>query len=203
MTQKAAVKVTEGAKAALPWRKGIPWGWVLVEGIVMLGLGLFMVLAEAKARLAFGTVLSVALAVAGALQLLAAWKAKQAGDESPFGWIRGGIGFGVGLLMLILILASAISLQAARVLLGLGCLAYGGVGAYMLYLKRDAGIRLTEIISSTVFGLAGLLIIVTVLGGGLLATISTVVSVLLTLFGAFLVLWALVLRGQKKSAPVA
>jgi hypothetical protein len=203
MTEQQSSKVTESAKAALPWRKGIPWGWVLVEGILMLGLGLFMVLAEAQARLAFGVTLAVALGVSGALQLLAAWRAKQAGAGSLLGWIRGGIGLGIGLLAVILILANALSLQAARILLGVGCLAYGGLGGYMLYLKRQDGIRLPQILGSTFFVLIGLLLIIAAFGGGLLSTISVIASVLLMLFGAFLILWSLVLRREKKTAPVA
>jgi uncharacterized membrane protein HdeD (DUF308 family) len=203
MAEKQASKLTEGAKAALPWRKGIPWGWVLAEGIVMLGLGLFMVFAEAQARLLFGVILAIALGVSGALQLLAAWRAKQAGAESPFGWIRGGIGLGIGLLAFILILAGALSQQAGRILLGIGSVAYGGLGAYMLYLSRKEGIRLPAILSSTFFVLVGLLLIIAAFGGELFATIAGIVSVLLMLFGAFLILWSLVLRGQNKTAPVA
>jgi hypothetical protein len=56
----------------------------------------FHALAEAQAWLAFGVILSVALAVGGALQLLAAWRAKQAGSDSPPAWIRAGIGLGAG-----------------------------------------------------------------------------------------------------------
>jgi hypothetical protein len=203
MAEQPSSKLAQSAKAALPWRKGIPWGWVLAEGIVMLGLGLFMVLAQAQARLAFGVILAVALGVSGALQLLAAWRAKQAGTEAPLGWIRGGIGFGIGLLILILILVNALSLQTGRIVLGIGCLAYGGLGAYMLYLKRQDGFPLPTLLSSTLFGLVGLLLIIAAFGGGLVATITVVVSVVLLLFGAFLILWALVLRGQNKTAPVA
>jgi len=203
MAEQQSSKVTKSAKAALPWRKGIPWGWVLAEGIVMLGLGLFMVLAESQARLAFGVILAIALSVSGALQLLAAWRARQAGEKSPFGWIRGGIGLGIGLLAIILILANALSLQAGRVILGIGCLAYGGLGGYMLYLKRQEGIRLPQVLGSTFFVLIGLLLIIAAFGGGLLSTISVIATVLLMLFGAFLILWSLVLRGQNKTAPVA
>jgi uncharacterized membrane protein HdeD (DUF308 family) len=203
MAEKQASKLTESAKAALPWRKGIPWGWVLAEGIVMLGLGLFMVFAEAQTRLAFGIILAIALGVSGALQLLAAWRSKQAGAESPLGWIRGGIGLGIGLLALILILASALSLLAGRIILGIGALAYGGLGGYMLYLKRQEGVRLPEMLGSTFFVLIGLLLIIAAFGGGLMSTIAVVASVLLMLFGAFLILWSLVLRSQKKAAPVA
>ena len=203
MTEQQSSKVAEGAKAALPWRKGIPWGWVFVEGLLMLGIGLLMVLAQEQARVFFGVILAAALGISGALQLLAAWRAKQAGSPSRFGWIRGGVGFGVGLLMLILILANALSLQAGRIILGIGCLAYGGLGGYMLYLKRQDGVRLPEILSSTLFVLIGLLLIIAAVGGGLLSTISVIASVLLMLFGAFLILWSLVLRREKKTAPVA
>jgi uncharacterized membrane protein HdeD (DUF308 family) len=203
MAEQQSSKVTESAKAALPWRKGIPWFWILVEGILMLAIGLFMVLAQEQARVAFGVILAAALTISGALQLLAAWRAKQAGNESLFAWIRGGIGLGMGLLMLILILANALSLEAGRVLLGVGCLAYGGLGAYMVYLKRQDGIRLPEILSSTLFLLVGLLLIIAAFGGELLSTISVIASVVLLLFGAFLILWSLTLRRGKKTAPIA
>jgi hypothetical protein len=109
----------------------------------------------------------------------------------------------MGLLMLILILANALSLEAGRVLLGVGCLAYGGLGAYMVYLKRQDGIRLPEILSSTLFLLVGLLLIIAAFGGELLSTISVIASVVLLLFGAFLILWSLTLRRGKKTAPIA
>jgi hypothetical protein len=201
--QPVGKKVADGARAAAPWRKGIPWMWVLIEGIVMLALGLFMMFAEAQARLAFGVILSVALAVGGALQLLAAWRAKQAGSDATMAWVRGGVGLGFGLLMLILILASAVSLQAARIILGLGCLGYGGLGAYVIYLKRADGFRLAEILSSTVFALMGIMVAAAAFGGIVLSTLATGISLLLMLLGAFLILWSLVLRSQNKTAPVA
>ena len=73
----------------------------------------------------------------------------------------------------------------------------------MLYLKRVAGFLLPDILSSTIFALAGVLVIAAALGGGVLGMLATAVSVLLMLLGAFLILWAFVLRGQKKPAPVA
>jgi uncharacterized membrane protein HdeD (DUF308 family) len=72
MAEQQSSKVTESAKAALPWRKGLPWFWILVEGILMLAIGLFMVLAQEQARVAFGVILAAALTISGALQLLAA-----------------------------------------------------------------------------------------------------------------------------------
>ncbi|MGE5603514.1 MAG: hypothetical protein ACM30E_10705 [Nitrososphaerales archaeon] len=206
-------KVANGARAALPWRSGIPWSWVLAEGIVMLGLGLFMLFARAQTRLVFGVLVSIALAVGGGLQLLAAWRSQQAGvlsreagspsAERALAWVRGGIGLGVGLVMLVLILVNAVSLQAARVVLGLGCIGYGGVGGYMLYLKRADGFRIAEILSSTIFALVGILVIAAAFGGVVLGALAQGVSVLLLLLGAFLILWALVLRRQKQTAPVA
>jgi uncharacterized membrane protein HdeD (DUF308 family) len=201
--QPLGKKLADGARAAAPWRKGIPWMWVLIEGIVMLALGLIMLFAEAQTRLAFGVILSVALAIAGALQLLAAWRANQSGNNSTPGWVRGGVGLGFGLLMFILILLNAVSLQAARIILGLGCLGYGGAGAYIIYLKRAGGFRLTEILSSTIFVVMGILVAATAFGGVVLSTISTGISVLLMLLGAFLILWSLALRSHDETAPVA
>jgi uncharacterized membrane protein HdeD (DUF308 family) len=196
-------KLSDGARAAAPWRKGIPWIWVLIEGVLMLALGLFMMFAEARARLAFGVIVSIALAIGGAFQLLAAWRAKEAGSNSTPAWVRGGVGLGFGLLTFILILANAVSLQAARIILGLGCLGYGGAGAYIIYLKAADGFRLTEILSSSIFIVIGVLVVAAAFGGVVLSALATGISVLLMLLGAFLMLWSLALRGQNKTAPVA
>ena len=63
-------KVAKHAKAALPWRKGIAWWLVLIEGMVFLGVGLYMVIATEDTSDLLGKILAATLGVMGLAELI-------------------------------------------------------------------------------------------------------------------------------------
>ncbi len=203
MTAEIKSKMTEGAKQAAPWRKGIPWGIVLAEGIVLVAVGLFLLFAQDTARTVVGHIFAIVIGVTGGIQLYGALQAKQEGQLGELNTIRGAVGLGVGALILILFLFNVMTLQAGRIILGLGALAFGGIGLYLVYLTRASGVRIGPTISNAFWVLVGVLLLLAAIGGTLLATISQILNVALLLGGAFLIIWAFALKGNKQqSTPV-
>jgi uncharacterized membrane protein HdeD (DUF308 family) len=203
MTAEIKSKMSEGAKQAAPWRKGVHWGIVLAQGVVLVAVGLFLVFAEQAARTVVGHLLAGVIGVTGGIQLYGALKAKQDGRLGELNTIRGAIGLGVGALILILFLFNVMTLQMGRIILGLGALAFGGIGLYLTYLTRASGVRVGPIISNAFWVLIGVLLLLAAVGGTLLGTISQVLNVVLLLGGVFLIIWAFALKNSKQqSTPV-
>ena len=69
-------KVAKRAKAALPSRKGIAWWLVLIEGMVFLGVGLYMVIATEDTSDLLGKILAATLGVMGLAELIAALRVR-------------------------------------------------------------------------------------------------------------------------------
>jgi uncharacterized membrane protein HdeD (DUF308 family) len=202
MTAEVQKKVTQGAKQAAPWRKGIPWGIVLAEGIVLVLVGLFLLFAPATSRAVVGKILALVIGITGGIQLVGALRAKQEGQLGELNTIRGAVGLGAGALILILFIFNLMSLQAGRIVLGLGALAFGGIGLYLTYLTRESGIRAGPVIANGFWVLLGVLLLLDAIGGSFIASIGQMINVVLLLGGAFLIIWAIVVKNSKKPTPV-
>ena len=202
MTAQIKSKMTEGAKQAAPWRKGIHWGIVLAEGIVLVAVGLFMLFAEQAARTVVGHIFAILIGATGGIQLYGALKARQEGQLGELNTIRGAVGLGIGALILILFIFNVMTLQAGRIILGLGALAFGGIGLYLTYLTRESGVRAGPVIANAFWVLVGVLLLMAAIGGSLLALVGQIINIVLLLGGAFLIIWAFVIKNDKKPTPV-
>lgn len=203
MTAEVKSKATQGAKQAAPWRRGIPWGIVLAEGIVLLAVGLFLLFAPQQSARIVAEILAVVLGVTGAIQLIAALRAKQEGRLGELNTLRGALGLGVGALILFLLLINALSFQAGQIILGLGALAYGGIGLYLVYLTRESGVRLLPAIGNSLWVLFGALLLIGAAGSTLFTWVAQLINLVLLLGGLFLIVWAFVIRNGRKSTPVS
>lgn len=196
-------KTTQGIKQAAPWRKGIPWGIVLAEGIVLLAVGLFLLFAPRQSGRVVGQILAVVLGVTGAIQLITALRNKQEGRLGELNTVRGALGLGVGALILLLLLLDVLTFQAGQIILGLGSVAYGAIGLYLVYLTREGGLRPWPVIANSLWVLLGALMLIGAIGGALYQSVVQIINVLLLLGGAFLIIWSLVIKGSKKPTLVA
>jgi uncharacterized membrane protein HdeD (DUF308 family) len=203
MTAGMKSKATQGIKQATPWRQGIPWGVVLAEGIVLLAVGLFLLFAPRQSGRIVGQILAILLGVTGAIQLITAIRTKQEGQLGVLNTVRGALGLGVGAIILLLLLLNALTFQAGQIILGLGSLAYGAIGLYLVYLSRASGVRPWPVVANSLWILLGVLLLIGALGGALYQSVVQVIIVLLLLGGAFLIIWAFVIKGRKTSTPVA
>lgn len=126
MDEKAKDLVRVGA----PWRRGIFWSLVVIEGLVVLGIGAYMVWAASDARDIVRQLIAVVLLINSASL---AWNGlrNRAHPTAAFQALRGGIGLAIGVIVVLENWANYLSDDAARYILGLGLLAYGALGLFV------------------------------------------------------------------------
>ncbi len=144
----------ERAKAlalrSVPWREGVGWPIVAIEGIALLAVGLFMVFRPDDAGDVTRTLLGAALLVVSLQYIVNAFR-NPGHSFLPFQMLRGGIGATVGLLVAVqpLVSEAAFSAGAARIVLGVGLLVVGAIGLAGLLTARDADrVQIEAVISS-------------------------------------------------------
>ena len=108
--------------------------------------------------------------------------------------IHGVVGVAAALLAIVV---QFFSPGAALTVLGLGCLAYGGVGLYMLLDKKLTALRRLSFISTIFYLVLGALIILHALGVSTLAAILQLISLLLIAAGVILFFWSFILRNER------
>jgi len=194
MTNDIKSQVTQAAKGALPWRKGIAWWVVLLEGVALLALGLYVFFAKPTTAVILGWVVALSLLASGALSLYLSFQTAERTPVRQWTLIHGAVGVAAGLLAIVV---QFFSPGAAVTVLGLGCLAYGGVGLYMLLDKQLTALRRLSFISTIFYLVLGALIVLHALGVSTLATILQLVSLLLIAAGIILLFWGIILRNER------
>ncbi len=194
MTNDIKSQAKQAAKGALPWRKGIAWWVVLLEGVALLALGLYMFFAKPTTAVILGWVVALSLLASGALSLYFSLQVTERTPVRQWTLIHGAVGVAAGLLAIIV---QFFSPGAALTVLGLGCLAYGGVGLYMLLDKNLTALRRLSFISTIFYLVLGTLIVLHALGVGTLAIILQLISLLLIIAGIILLFWSLILRNER------
>jgi uncharacterized membrane protein HdeD (DUF308 family) len=184
-------------QSALPWQKGAAWWVVLLEGIILTGLGLYMFFARVSTYLLLGWVIALVLGVSGGLRVYLALKME--GDEKERRWIliHGAIGLIAALLVVIILLLGAALQTVGLTILGLGCLGYGGVGLYILLSQSSEDLRRLEWIGTIFFLVLGALMLLQVLGVGTLVTMIYLINLVILVGGVVLIIWAFILRNDR------
>ena len=138
------------ALRSVPWREGVGWPVVAVEGLALLAVGLFMGLRPDDAGDVTRTLLGAALLVMSLQQVINAFR-NPGHPFVPFQMLRGGIGATVGLLVALqpLLPETTFSGGAARVVLGVGLLVVGAIGLAGLLTARNADRVLIESVVSS------------------------------------------------------
>lgn len=196
MSNEVKSKLLETAKSAAPWRKGIAWWVVLLEGVALLALGLAMFFAQQTTHHVLGWIVALALAASGALSLYLSLNATHKDAARMWTLIHGAIGLAAGLLVILLLLFQSFLEGPGLTILGLGCLAYGGVGLYILADRKLSSLRRLSFISTLLYLALGVVILLQALGVGLLATKLQIVNLLVVTAGVILIFWGLILRNE-------
>ena len=194
MTNDLKSQLTSSAKGVLPWRKGVAWWVVLLQGLALLALGLYMFFAHPTTAVILGWVVALSLLASGVLSLYLSLQATERTPVRQWTLIHGAVGVAAGLLAIVI---QFVSPGAALAVLGLGCLAYGGVGLYLLVDKNLTPLRRLSFIGTLFYLVLGALITLHVLGVGTLATVLQIVSLMLITAGIILFFWGIILRNER------
>ena len=194
MTNDLKSQLTSSAKGVLPWRKGVAWWVVLLQGVVLLALGLYVFFARPTTAVILGWVVALSLLASGVLSLYLSLQATERTPVRQWTLIHGAVGVAAGLLAIVI---QFVSPGAALTVLGLGCLAYGGVGLYLLLDKNLTPLRRLSLIGTLFYLVLGALISLHVLGVGTLATVLQIVSLMLITAGIILFFWGIILRNER------
>jgi uncharacterized membrane protein HdeD (DUF308 family) len=125
-----------------PWRKGLGWPILAIEGAVALGIGIYILVATDDARDIIRQLIAVVLLIQAFLHTMAGFRNREL-PVAPFHVLRGGIGMTVGVIVLLENFSDYLNVDAARFILGLGLIAYGAIGIVTIWVEReDRGLRL-------------------------------------------------------------
>lgn len=127
------------AREHAPWSSGTPW-WVMgIEGVVLVLIGLYFLLAPASASGLLIQLIAAVVLIQALLQIIAALRAAPAGVD-PYSMLQTGIAATVGLIVVLRgMLMPTLDLTAARDILGWGLIAYALVGVAGSLLHRGEG----------------------------------------------------------------
>ncbi|MGH2533530.1 MAG: DUF308 domain-containing protein [Thermomicrobiales bacterium] len=134
MSNRLATTLQQG----LPWRKGIPWGLVVVQGVLILGIGLFLLLRPDAARTTIRGLIGAFLIFSSVLGIGAGLRESTRNlPMSPYRLLRGGIGLIVGVLVVLQPVFDYIDDDAARTILAVGLTLWGLIGLYAAFATHD------------------------------------------------------------------
>lgn len=132
MQNRARSSAHDIAAEVAPWRKGIPWYLVVIEGVIALAIGLYFVFDTDAAQSTIRRLIALALIVISAVDI---WNGFAANRDpvrrdpmTPFRLVRGGIGVTVGIIAVSATRWGWMTEEHIREALGFGLLAYGLIG---------------------------------------------------------------------------
>lgn len=189
-------RVTDAARGAAPWRRGIPWWIVLGEGVILVALGLYMLFAGSSANTLLGWGVALALLAGGALSVYLSLQATRQSPAQRWTMIHGLVGVIGGGLLILLQLFNVLTPRLGVTLLGVGCLAYGLVGLYMLVEKNLLAVRRLSVVETVIFLTLGGLLLLQALGVGALATMLQLINLVILTGGVALIIWGFALRNS-------
>jgi uncharacterized membrane protein HdeD (DUF308 family) len=125
-----------GADGITPWRGRVAWWVVLVEGIIALVVGLYVLVEPQQASTWLAQLIGVYLLVNSGFAIYAGFSGSGSANEQPFRLIVSGIGLVTGLIALAQPLLGTIDTLASITMLGVGLSLAGIVGLAGLILGR-------------------------------------------------------------------
>lgn len=163
-----------------------PWSVIIVEGALLVGLGLYILLDKASAGSTILHVISLVLLVASVIGIATEFRARSA-DMVLYDALRAGIGLTVGAIGTVRWIWDYMDDRPLRLILGWGLLAYA-----IIYV---AGILMTRGESGINWGSFGVSLFTFVLGIVLLVNDDTNSSGTLNLLAALFIIFGLLIIG--------
>jgi uncharacterized membrane protein HdeD (DUF308 family) len=194
MTDQAKQMLTQSA----PWRRGIAWPIILIEGIIALAIGVYILAQPDDAGDIVRQLIAAVLLVNGLLEILTGFRMPQA-PATPYRILRGGIAATVGLIVTLEPISDYIESDASRVILAFGGLVYGVLGLVQVVATRETtGLRIGPLIAAGVWILLAILFFT---GDETDNTRLNLLGTVAVVFGLLLVAYAFYLYRLKQAAP--
>ena len=196
--------MADQAKAMLnqsaPWRRGVAWPIILVEGVVVLAIGIYVLADTDDARDVVRQLLGAVLLLNGVLSILAGFRLPQA-PAAPYLLVRGAVAVTVGLLVTLDPITDDLDASSSRFILAVGGLAYGLLGLVLVAVTRgETGLRIGPLITSGFWIALG---IVFIIGDETDDTRLNVLGIIAIVFGLLLVAYAYYLYRLKQADAAA
>lgn len=197
--QKQAV---DAASKNLPWRKDVAWWVILIQGLVLAGLGLYVLTQDQSAARIIIIVISLLLIADGVMAGLASLRGRVSGQAGTLNAINAGIAIIIGLIVLLGLLIPFLELGTAAILLALGLIASGAISLVLVLFMRPEGtsLRLTRVAGPIVWIALGVLALMTASGDTNFDLIR-IVGVVSLVLGVILLVLAFI-RFRAGSDPV-
>jgi uncharacterized membrane protein HdeD (DUF308 family) len=123
-----------------PLRSDISWELILVQGLIVLGIGIYALTAEDSARRNIVFVIGLFLLVNGLMYAVGGLRERGAsGTMAQFRLIRAGISIVTGLLVVLDRFVDFMGVDPARVVAGIGLVGIGIVSLVGIVMAREAG----------------------------------------------------------------
>jgi uncharacterized membrane protein HdeD (DUF308 family) len=146
--------MTDGIGSTLrrsaPWRRGVSWTLVLIEGLIVIGIGLFLIFKPDAALSSIRGLTGGFLIFNSVLELWSGLRSETSSSpRTPYRLVRGGIGLVVGLIVVLQPVFEYVDANAARTILGVGLALWGAFGLLEAFATpNDAGVRWSTVIMS-------------------------------------------------------
>jgi uncharacterized membrane protein HdeD (DUF308 family) len=145
MAEQAKVTLQKG----VPWRRGLAWWVVGIEGALLLAAGIYVVAAPDDAQDAVRVIIG-AFVLANSISFVMAGLKPAASSQPimPYRMLAAGVGLTVGTIVVLQPWTENITDNAGRVILALGLLLYGAIGLAGVFATRaSSGMRRGPIIT--------------------------------------------------------
>jgi len=195
--------IQEMAGQAAPWRRNVSWWVVLIEGIVALALGLFILIDPGQSGSWLVLVIGAILLFNSTLAIFSALAGRVPLERQPIRLLRGGIGFFVGLLVVLQPFFQYLNSPADVVILAIGLLLIALIGFYgVIHFFRTDGVRWGAVIVNLIYVAFGVLLIYVLRNQEqqVGATVMQVFGSIFTVLGILLVLYGIALYRARQSA---
>jgi len=196
---------TEMAKSALrqvrPWRAGMPWWVILLEGLIALGIGIYVLMAP-NAGNSIVLLLALYLLVVHVERAIIGFRSRIPAAILAERMLRAGIGVTVGLIIVVDALVPFINPPAPLVILSLGWLLIGAIGIWeWVSARAELGLGLGALVFPVVSALFGLLMLASRLALGPLVLQSLAIVGIVA--GIALLGYAFMMYRNAQAAPLA
>jgi uncharacterized membrane protein HdeD (DUF308 family) len=132
-----------------PWRRDIPWWIVLIEGILTLAVGIYLVTNLQDARRTVLFIIGGYLVVTSILHIIAGLNRSMRDTNAQFTVIRGVVGLIIGLIVVLAPFFPFLHFLDTRLILAIGFLISGLIGLYgVSVVRREGGIGWAAVINS-------------------------------------------------------